>query len=103
MADDSLLEVPKHPKTETGVKIIADDGEVAVHSLILILASPVFEKMLSSCMQEGSATEIKFPGKKQSEFVTFYESLQLHSMEPLTADRAIFFSCWADEYQIEAL
>ena len=103
MAEDSLLRVPKRPKIQTDVKIVVGDGEVSVHSVILILASPVFEKMLSSCMHEGSATEITLPGKKRSEFVTFYKALQLYSMEPLTEDSAVFLSCWADEYQIEAL
>ena len=103
MAEDSLLRVPKRPKNQTDVKIVVGDGEVEVHSVILILASPVFEKMLSSCMHEGSATEITLPGKKRSEFVTFYKALQLYSMEPLTEDSATFLSCWADEYQIEAL
>eukprot|EP00928_Gymnodinium_smaydae_P091792 TRINITY_DN75530_c0_g1_i1.p1 TRINITY_DN75530_c0_g1~~TRINITY_DN75530_c0_g1_i1.p1 ORF type:complete len:251 (+),score=36.65 TRINITY_DN75530_c0_g1_i1:76-828(+) len=93
----------KRSRSEPDMKVITDDGEVMVHSLILMLASPVFDKMLSSSMKEGSEQEIRLPGKIEQEFSLFYKSLQLHTMVPLTKDSALFLCKWADEYQIEAL
>ena len=43
--------VAKRAKSDPDLKVVTDDGEMMVHSLILTLASPVFEKMLSSSMQ----------------------------------------------------
>jgi len=93
----------KRAKSDPDLKVVTDDGEVMVHSLILMLASPVFEKMLCSSMQEGSGREIRLPGKNERELSMFYKSLQLHTMVPLTKDSAIFLSRWADEYQVDAL
>jgi len=93
----------KRAKSDPDLKIIVDDGEVMVHSLILMLASPVFDRMLSSSMREGSGAEARLPGKTEVEFSTFYKSLQLNTMEPLTPESATFLCRWADEYQIDAL
>eukprot|EP00449_Zooxanthella_nutricula_P004754 CAMPEP_0198517124 /NCGR_PEP_ID=MMETSP1462-20131121/18341_1 /TAXON_ID=1333877 /ORGANISM="Brandtodinium nutriculum, Strain RCC3387" /LENGTH=164 /DNA_ID=CAMNT_0044246675 /DNA_START=1 /DNA_END=492 /DNA_ORIENTATION=+ len=74
-----------------------------VHSAVLVLASPVFETMLGSPMQEGSEDEIKLPGKTHDEFTAFYKSLHISTMEPLTPKTAMLLSRWADEYQVGSL
>ena len=95
--------VLKRWKSEPDLKVVADDGEVMVHSLILMLASPIFEAMLKSPMQEGSAREIRLHGKTTHELAWFYKSLQTSTMVPLTKDIAMFLTRWADEYQMETL
>uniref|UniRef100_A0A7S2QKP3 BTB domain-containing protein n=1 Tax=Zooxanthella nutricula TaxID=1333877 RepID=A0A7S2QKP3_9DINO len=93
----------KRARCEPDLKVVFDDGETMVHSLILVLASPVFEKMLTSSLREGQGDEIKLPGKAKTEFMTVYNSLQLSTSEPLTQQSAVFLSRWADEYQIASL
>ncbi|CAJ1368394.1 unnamed protein product [Effrenium voratum] len=94
---------PKRPRKGPDLKIVVDDGELEVHSVILELASPVFASMLSSAMKEGSGDSIKLPGKYKSELEAFYKALQLCTMEAMTPANAIVLSKWADEYQVEAL
>eukprot|EP00438_Fugacium_kawagutii_P007542 Skav228225 [mRNA] locus=scaffold43:336940:337695:- [translate_table: standard] len=86
------------------LKIVVDDGELEVHSVILELASPVFASMLGSTFVEGlSGGSIQLPGKCKSELESFYKALQLCTMEVLTVASAVFLSKWADEYQVDAL
>ena len=93
----------KRARAGPDLKILVDDGELDVHSVILELASPVFASMLNSAMKEGSGHQIKLPGKQKSELEMFYKSLQLCTMEALTAPLALCLARWADEYQVEAL
>ena len=93
----------KRPRSAPDLKIVVDDGELEVHSVILEYASPVFAKMLSSAMKEGSGTSIQLPGKKFTELDTFYKELQLCTMKPLTKETAIFLTHWAEEYQVDSL
>eukprot|EP00746_Dinoflagellata_sp_MGD_P020170 gnl/MRDRNA2_/MRDRNA2_146923_c0_seq1.p1 gnl/MRDRNA2_/MRDRNA2_146923_c0~~gnl/MRDRNA2_/MRDRNA2_146923_c0_seq1.p1 ORF type:complete len:258 (-),score=55.93 gnl/MRDRNA2_/MRDRNA2_146923_c0_seq1:183-956(-) len=94
---------PKRAKVKGDLTVVLDDGEVEVHSVILVLASPVFEKMLSSDMQEGSGSQIRLPGKLKAEFTEFYNALQLCTMNRLTPENAISLTCWAEEYQVSPL
>ena len=93
----------KRARAGPDLTIKLDDGEFQVHSVILEMASPVFQKMLNSDMQEGSGTSIHLPGKYKAELESFYKSLQLCTMEPLTTQSAAILVKWADEYQVEAL
>ncbi|CAE7215346.1 unnamed protein product [Symbiodinium natans] len=93
----------KRARVGPDLKITVDDGELEVHSLILELASPVFASMLNSSMKEGYGATIDLPGKRKRELETFYKSLQLCSMEPLTKETARFLTQWADEYQVDPL
>ena len=68
------------------------DSEFMIHSLILTLDSPAFEKMLSSSMQEGSAGEVRLPGDSLSKLQMSHNYLQLLSMEDLSPASAIFLS-----------
>ena len=54
-------------------------------------------------MKESMSTSIQLPGKCKAELETFYKSLQLCSMEPLTLKSATFLVQWSDEYQVDAL
>ena len=93
----------KRARAAPDLKVKVDDGELEVHSLILELASPVFEKMLNSDMQEGKGNSIQLPGKCKAELESFYKSLQLCTMEALTVQSVAFLVKWADEYQVDAL
>ena len=74
-----------------------------VHSLVLMVNSPVFRRMLETDMDERHTGEIKLPGKSRAEFLDFVDSLQIATQSPLTADSATYLSRWADEYQVDAL
>lgn len=94
----------KRPKlADPDLKIVVDDGELDVHSLLLQLASPVFASMLNSQMQEGMTNRISLPGKTKGELEVFYKSLQVSTEEALTLESATCLVKWADEYQIENL
>ena len=94
----------KRPKiADPDLKIVVDDGELDVHSLLLQLASPVFASMLNSEMQEGMTNSISLPGKTKGELEMFYKSLQVSTEEALTPEIATCLVKWADEYQIENL
>ncbi|CAE7041889.1 bath-38 [Symbiodinium sp. CCMP2592] len=93
----------KRSRAGPDLTIAVDDGELEVHSIILQLASPVFQGMLNSDMKEGRGARIQLPGKCKSQLEAFYKSLQLCTMEPLTLENVAFLTQWADEYQIEAL
>ena len=93
-----MAELPSGRGAGPDLTIKLDDGEFQVHSVILEMASPVFQ-MLNSDMQEGSGTSIRLR-KCKAELESFYKSLQLCSMEP---DHAAILVKWADEYKVEAL
>ena len=94
----------KRPKIpDPDLKIVVDDGELDVHSLLLQLASPVFASMLNSEMQEGMAKSISLPNKTKGELEMFYKSLLFFKQEALTPEIATCLLKWADEYLIEHL
>lgn len=101
---------PKRARTEPGVfsmdtdlDIVVEDETFHVHSLLLMLASPVFQKMLTTDMGEGRRGEITLPDKKKSEFRAFLETLHPCRKVDLTKESAEFLACWAEEYQVEGL
>jgi hypothetical protein len=113
---DSTAEQPASPakqpfSVEPDLRVEFDDDflddtdatVVNVHSLVLMLASPVFKQMLTTDMNERQRREIKLPGKDPDEFRDFVDSLQLCTAKPLTHESALRLSTWADEYQVDAL
>lgn len=85
------------------LSVVIEGATLTVHSLILILASPVFKAMLSSEMREGQHKEIHLKGKRKAEFLQFWKHLQPGNFEPLGADNVHFLLRWADEYQVDGL
>ena len=85
------------------LQVIVEDETFEVHSLLLMLASPVFNNMLMAGMDEGFRKVVTLPGKKKSEFISFWKSLQPLSTESLTPENAIFLTAWADECQVDVL
>ena len=57
------------------LKIIIDGETFPVYSQVLMNASPVFEKMLSMKMSEGTGGQVELPGKSMAEFKVFWELL----------------------------
>ena len=80
-----------------------EDEECVVHSLILMLASPVFRQMLMTTMGEQKRGEVRLPGKSKAEFLDFYASMQPFASVRFTDESAVYLSRWADEYQVSAL
>ena len=93
----------KRRRYEPDLTIAVDDGELEVHSLILVMTSPVFAGMLNSPMKEGHGERIQLPGKCKSELEVFYRCLEPCTTQPLGLDSVAFLICWADEYQVQAL
>ena len=94
----------KRPRTtEPDLTVVVEDERFEVHSLLLMLASPVFKQMLTSDMAEGTSDEVVLPDKKKDEFAIFYACLQLNTRQPITLENAHFLVEWADEYQVNML
>ena len=100
-----MLERPnKRARTSPDLKVLLDDGEFQVHSLVLHLASPVFADMLDEVDRDDvSEKSLQLPGKTTEEFKTFYNSLLISSWQPLTPSTALCLVKWANEYRVEAL
>lgn len=83
-----------------------DDGNtVNCHSLILVLASPVFREMLTK--DDGTVlSSLPLPGKLAAEFRVFIEALQPASLrfEALSDEGTYVTLCeWAHEFEVAAL
>jgi len=88
---------------EPDLEVIVGGQSVFVHSVVLILASPVFKQMLMSEMSERRTGAITLPDKDKDEFLDFVSSLQIVTDKEYTNERAVTLSRWADEYQVDAL
>lgn len=88
---------------EADLKIDVGGETFEVHSIILMMASPVFRTMLTTSMSEASSAVVKLPGKEAAEFRCFYDSLSTATFPSLTNQRATFLSRWADEYEVSQL
>ena len=86
------------------VRIGPTDEEEArdfqVHAPILMLTSPVFERMLSYDMIEKASGQISLPGKSPTEFEELLKLLNPPGCRKakLTAESAMKMLSWADEY-----
>lgn len=88
---------------ETDVEVEVEGEVIGVHSLLLMMLSPVFHQMLKHNMKESSSSRIKLPGKKKSEFRLFWEMIQPLSAKELDYESAKILAKWSDEYQVQAL
>ena len=88
---------------DADLKVILDDGEVMVHSVILSVASKVFHTMLTSGLSEEVTWTITLPGKKKDTFQLMYNMLHSETGVPLTLDNAFDIAMIAHEYEIKSL
>jgi len=85
------------------LRIVVENEVVDVHSLILVMVSPVFRTMLAADMSEKESKQIVLPDKSANEFRTFWDILQPLTATKVTTKNAVFLSKWASEYQIDSL
>lgn len=88
---------------DTDLEVVVEGEVFHVHSLVLMLASPVFRQMLSHKMSEASNRRIDLPGKEKSEFELFWKAIQPDSDIDLDVQTATCLARWADEYQLTGL
>ena len=83
------------------VVLVVEDQRFYVHRNILMLWSPVFEKMFASEFQEKNKQEIPLPEKKPSEIKELLQMMYPSLDEKLvTKDNCCFLLELAHEYQI---
>mmetsp|Transcript_95396 Transcript_95396/g.269559 ORF Transcript_95396/g.269559 Transcript_95396/m.269559 type:complete len:210 (+) Transcript_95396:83-712(+) len=72
---------------------------------VLATASPVFERMLTSGMQEGTRQIIELPEKKKSEFEAFMGFLRpgTSRLAKIDVNNVDYLLRWFDGYQVAAL
>lgn len=88
---------------EPDLEVVVGGETVWVHSVVLMLSSPVFRQMLQTDMCERESRIVRLPDKSKEEFLDFIASLQIATEKEYTDERATFLSRWADEYQVDAL
>ena len=86
MADETDTEHPAAKRQKTGnlegfgvepdVALVVESEEFKVHSLILMMVSPVFRQMLTHGMGERLSRVIQLPDKKKDEFKVFWDVIQ---------------------------
>lgn len=79
--------------------------EIRAHSLVLMLASEVFQKMLTHEMKEKNTQQIHLPGKCPEEFKVLLKFLEPGAgrMQKVSMENVGFLMKWAQEYCIEGL
>ena len=90
------------------ITVIFDDEaatEIRTHSAVLMLASPVFHKMLTQEMREKKNRRIVLPGKNPAEFQVLLEFLQpgVGRLRKVSEQNVELLMRWCDEYCIESL
>ena len=88
---------------EPDLIVVVEDQQFAAHSLVLMLASPVFKAMLLAPMGESAIGRIQLPGKCKDEYRTFYRALLPGRECILDFNSAVMLSRWANEYEVEGL
>ena len=90
------------------IEVVFDQSEEAVRvkAAVLVLASPVFDRMLShKKMQESKSGRIELKGKDPEEFKTLLSFLMPGSsrLQKVTPENVDFLLTWSDEYCLDAL
>ena len=80
-------------------------ANIRAHSSVLMLSSPVFQKMLTLDMKEKEAMQIELPGKCPEEFKVLLQFLQpvTGRLQKVSTDNVDFLLRWCDEYCINSL
>lgn len=90
--------------TDPDLQVEVDGESFPVRSLLLMLASPVFGRMLETDMREMHEGRIQLPGKSKDEFKKVLP--WLNDLEPkvsVTIETLPTLLRWAREYEIERL
>jgi len=84
----------------TDLTVVVEGQSFQVHSLILMMVSPVFRRMLSVDMAEKTNKTVTLHEKKRSEWEVFWKIIQPDVATNLSRDNVEYLSRWADEYQV---
>ena len=90
------------------ITIVFDDDaltDIRTNSSVLMLASPVFNKMLSQDMKEKKTKQVELPGKCPEEFKVLLEFLQpvTGRLQKVSDENLDLLLRWCDEYCIDIL
>jgi len=88
---------------DTDLQVVVEDEVFHVHSLVLMLVSPVFKNMLCGNLVESQEGKITLHEKDKEEFRVFLTAIMPASTFELTAANVEFLVRWTDEYQVEGL
>ncbi|KAK7505026.1 hypothetical protein BaRGS_00003596 [Batillaria attramentaria] len=107
MADESN-EKPSGPFEEpdktTDVTFVVEERKLYFNKTILMISSPVFERMFTADFKEKDAKEIPLPGKKFVDMVALLQQIHpVHCAQPITDTTLAQVLPLADEYQMEAV
>jgi len=92
------------PWKSSDVVLVVEDQRFHVHQNILLLWSPVFEKMFGSEFQEKNKNEILLPEKKANEIKEMLQIMYPSLEEKLvTKDNCFYLLRLAHEYQINSI
>ncbi|XP_025110773.1 BTB and MATH domain-containing protein 38-like [Pomacea canaliculata] len=90
------------PNQHSDVTLVVENQKLYVHKALLILHSPVFEKMLTGDFKEKELKEIPLPGKKYSVMVELMEQIYPGNATDLVKDETIEdLLQLADEYAVQ--
>ncbi|CAJ1454702.1 unnamed protein product, partial [Effrenium voratum] len=90
------------------ITIVFDDEaatQIQTHAVLLMLASPVFNSMLTHSMKEKTSRQIKLPGKNPEEFKVLLQFLQpvAGRVQKISNENVDFLARWCEEYGISSL
>ena len=79
--------------------------DIRTNSSVLMLASPVFNRMLSQDMKERKTQQVELPGKCPEEFKVLLEFLQpvTGRLQKVSEENLDLLLRWCDEYCIDIL
>lgn len=87
----------------TDLTLVVEGKKLFVNKGILMVASPVFAKMLTAEFKEKDASEIDLPGKKVLDIVAFLRCIYPDIMDEIDSTNVYQVLHLADEYQCRKL
>ena len=102
--DESVAELDfSKPWKMSDVVLLVEDQRFHVHRNVLVLWSPVFEKMFTSNFSENKKREIRLPGKKAASVQTLLMMIYPPSKGEITRENWNAILELSHEYQIESI
>lgn len=87
----------------TDLTLVVEDKKLFVNRSLLMIASPVFNKMLTADFKEKDAQEINLPGKKAFDVEAFLRCIYPDIMEEIDNTNVYRVLPLAEEYQCHKL
>ncbi|XP_025111501.1 BTB and MATH domain-containing protein 38-like [Pomacea canaliculata] len=92
----------QEPSQHSDVTLVVENQKLYVHKALLILHSPVFEKMLTGDFKEKELKEIPLPGKRYSVMVELMKQIYPGDVTDLVKDETLEdLLQLADEYAVQ--